>query len=153
MEYYNTISKSYNELHGEEQIEKAKIILKYIKPKGLLLDIGAGTGISTKLFEKYCDCIALDPSKKLLDQYKGKKILGKAEKLPFPDNHFDAIISLTSLHHSNIKKALKEIERVAKPKAQIAITILKKSKIDLTLFKDFKKIDCGKDWLLIKHTK
>ena len=152
MEYYNKIAKSYNELYKEEQLEKVKIILKYIKPKGKLLDIGAGTGISTKPFKKYCNCTALDPSKELLKQYKGKKIVGKAEKLPFPDNNFDIIISVTALHHTNIKKALSEIKRVAKPNAQIAITILKKSKAakNLNLFKDFKKINSKKDWIFIK---
>ena len=77
MQYYNKIAKSYNELHEKEQLEKTRIILKFIKPSGLLLDIGAGTGISIKPFEKYCKCIALDPSKELLKQYKGNKILSK----------------------------------------------------------------------------
>ena len=151
MRYYNTIAKSYNELHGQEQLEKAQIILKYIKPKGILLDIGAGTGITTKLFEKYCRCIALDPSEKLIEQYQGEKIISIAEKIPFPDNYFDTIISITALHHTNIKKALKEILRVAKQDAHIAITVLKKSKVNLSLFKNFKKIDCGKDWLFINE--
>jgi len=149
MKYYNTIASSYNDLYGTEQLEKARAILKYIRPSGLLLDIGAGSGISTKLFEKYCECIALDPSKGLLEQYNGEKVVATAEKIPFPDNHFDVIISITSLHHTNIKKALKEIFRVAKKDAQIAITILKKSKVDLSLFKNFKKIDMRKDCLFI----
>src|SRR3989338_3139730 len=142
--YYNKISKSYNELYGKEQLEKALAILTHIKPKGILLDIGAGNGIATKLFEKYCKCVALDPSKKLLEQYHGEKVVGKAEKLPFPDGYFDVVISITALHHADIEKALKEIFRVAKKDAQIAITILKKSKVDLLLFKDFKKVDIGK---------
>ncbi len=150
MQYYNKIAKGYNELYSQEQLEKGKIILKYIKLKGILLDIGAGTGITTKLFEKYCRCIALDPSKKLLEQYHGEKVAGIAEKIPFPDKYFDVVVSITALHHTNIKNALKEIFRVAKKDAQIAITILKKSNIYLSLFKDFKKIDIGKDWLFIK---
>ncbi len=156
MEYYNKIARSYNELYRGEQLKKVEIILKNIKPKGKLLDIGAGTGISTKPFEKYCDCTALDPSEELLKQYKGKKIIGKAENLPFKDNSFNVIISVTSLHHSNFKKALKEIFRVSKPNAQIAITILKKSKLAKTLeknnlLKDFKKIDSEKDFIYIKR--
>ena len=155
MKYYDKIAKSYNELYEKEQLEKVNIILKHIKPKGKLLDIGAGTGISTKLFEKYCKCIALDPSKELLKQYNGKKILAKAEKLPFKDKTFDVIISVTALHHMNIRKALKEIFRVAKSDSQIALTILKKSELAKTiekegLFKDFKKIDSKKDWIFIK---
>ena len=149
--YYDTISQSYEELYGEEQLQKARIILEYIAPRGLLLDVGAGTGICTKKFELYCTCIALDPSSELLKKYNGFKVLGVAEALPFPDNSFDTIISITVLHHTYIQQSLKEIFRVAKKDAQIAITILKKSKVDLGLFVAFKKIDIGKDWLFIKN--
>lgn len=145
MQYYNEIAKGYNELHKEEQLNKIKIIKQCIKPKGLLLDIGAGTGISTEPFEKECLCIALDPSIKMLKQYKGLKVIAKAENLPFKDKVFDAIISVTALHHADIKQALKEIKRVSKNNAQIAITILKKSKARLP--KEFKKIDEEKDFI------
>ena len=151
--YYNKIARGYNELHEEEQLKKIKIIKKYIKPKGLLLDIGAGTGISTKAFEKYCECIALDPSKEMLKHYKGKKFVGKAESLPFPNNYFDVIISVTSLHLANPEKAIKEIFRVAKPNAQIAISILKKSKNQSKykkLLKNFKQIEEEKDIIFIR---
>lgn len=151
MGYYDEIASGYKELHGEEQLEKVRVILENIDPSGLLLDIGAGCGISTKEFERYCTCIALDPSEELLKQYDGYKMLGRAEDLPFPDNYFDVVISVTSLHHADIDRALDEIFRVVKKDGQIAITILKKSKVNLDLFKDFKKIDCGKDWLFVKN--
>lgn len=154
MKYYNAIAKGYNELYGEEQIEKLKKIYKYIKDyiksDSLLLDVGAGTGVSTKFFEKYCKCIALDPSKKMLEKYEGEKIIGKAEKLPFEDKKFDIVISITALHHCNIDKALKEMLRVVKDDGIIAVTLLKKSNKRL----NYKEIDIGKDYLyLIKHRK
>jgi ubiquinone/menaquinone biosynthesis C-methylase UbiE len=144
MQYYNTIAKSYNELHKEEQKNKINIIKSLIKIKQPVLDIGAGTGISSEPFK----AIALDPSIEMLKQYKGKKVQAIAESLPFKDNTFNTIISVTALHHSNIKKALKEIERVAKKDANIAITILKKSKIRLT--KPFQKIEESKDFIYYK---
>lgn len=139
MEYYNKIAKGYNELHKEEQLKKIKIIKQNIKIKQPVLDIGAGTGISSEPFK----AIALDPAINMLKQYKGKKVVGKAENLPFKDNTFNTIISVTALHHTNIKKALKEIKRVATKDAQIAITILKKSKIKLP----YKKIEESKDYI------
>ena len=148
MKYYNQIARGYNELHKQEQLNKIKIIKKHLKPRGLLLDIGAGTGISTKPFEKHCKCIALDPSINMLKQYKGLKVLAKAENLPFKDKTFDTIISVTALHHTNIKKALKEIKRVSKPKAQLALTMLKKSKV--TLPNVFTKIEESKDCIYFK---
>ena len=143
MEYYNKIAKGYNELHKQEQLKKINIIKKLIKPKPLALDIGAGTGISSKPFK----AIALDPSINMLKQYKGIKIVAKAENLPFKDNTFNTIISVTALHHSDIKKSLKEIKRVSKKDAKISITILKKSKIRLT---KFKKIEEKKDFIYYK---
>ena len=139
MEYYNKIAKGYNELHKEEQLKKIKIIKQNIKIKQPVLDIGAGTGISSEPFK----AIALDPAINMLKQYKGKKVVGKAENLPFKDNTFNTIISVTALHHTNIKKALKEIKRVATKDAQIAITILKKSKIKLP----YQKIEESKDYI------
>ena len=150
MEYYDQIADGYDELYKEEQLEKVKIILENIKPKGLLLDVGAGSGISTKPFEKFCTCIAFDASWELLKRYNGYKMLGKAEEMPFPDNYFDVIISVTALHHCDVKKALKEIERVGKKDVQIAISILKKSKVELELFKGFNRIDSEKDWIFVK---
>lgn len=131
--YYNETANSYNELHGEEQIAKAKIILNEIikkKSKGILLDIGGGTGISTELFTENFDCILIDPSEELLNQAPPNilKILAKAEELPFSDKKFDIIISITSLHHTNLKQAIKEIKRVSKEDTLIAISFLKKSK-------------------------
>lgn len=147
MKYYDKIAKGYDELYEEEQLEKLKQVKKYIK-KGSLLDIGAGTGISTKYFEDICDCTALDPSKEMLKHYKGKKIVGNAEKLPFPDKSFDNVICITALHHCDIDKAIKEMLRVVKDDGIVIVTLLKKSKKRLK----YKEIDAGKDWLyLVKH--
>lgn len=142
MEYYNKIAKGYNELHREEQLNKIKIIKQHLKkPYGLTLDIGAGTGISSEPF----NAIALDPSIEMLRQYKGPKVVAKAESLPFKDNTFDTVVSVTALHHTNIGESLKEIKRVSKKGTQLAITLLKKSNIKLP----FKKIEESKDYIYI----
>jgi ubiquinone/menaquinone biosynthesis C-methylase UbiE len=144
-DYYNKIAPSYNKLHMEEQLKKAEIIRKEIlkkKTSGILLDIGGGTGISTEIFTENFECILIDPSEKLLElgPVNVEKILGQAEELPFGKEKIDIIISITALHHSDIKKALKEIKRVAKPDAVIIISFLKKSsKLNdfRALFKEF----------------
>ncbi len=132
-EYYNKIANSYNELYGKEQINKAKIILKEIlkkKTSGNLLDIGGGTGISTKIFTNNFNCTLIDPANELTKQAQKniKTIIGKSEELPFKENTFDIIISLTALHHTDLKQALNEIKRVSKEDSLIAISFLKKSK-------------------------
>ena len=153
-EYYSSIAKGYNELHREEQLKKLKIIARHIKPMGLLLDIGAGTGISTSFFK--VKAVALEPSEEMLKQYKGEKAIGKAEGIPFPDKTFNTIISITALHHADIDKAIREIKRVSKEGCVYAFTILKKAKnaeeIKQKLKKAFnlKELDENeKDYILI----
>ena len=138
MSYYNKISKGYNELHEQEQLKKIEIIKKYLKVSGKLLDIGAGTGISTKHFMENADCTSLDPNEEMLKQSPAKRVVGKAEELPFKENTFDAIIAVTSFHHFNLEKAVKEIKRVSKPTTKYAFTVLKKAK-DFRKIRDFLK--------------
>ena len=53
--------------------------------------------------------------------------LSDMTNLPFPDNYFDAIISIASFHHlsNNIRRneCLKEINRVLKPNGKILLSI------------------------------
>ena len=77
--------------------------------------------------EKGKQVISLDPSAKLLKQGKGITIVGKAEAIPFKDRMFNTVISLTALHHCDLEKALREIKRVARDDATIAISFLKQS--------------------------
>lgn len=152
MDYYNNIAEGYNDLHKEEQLKKLKLIKENISvTKGKLLDVGCGTGFAKEVFSEF-DYTGIDPSKELLKQCKGKTVLGKAEKLPFSDETFDLVISVTALHHCNLKKAINEIKRVVKRNGQIIISFLKKSKkLNETkkLLNDFKQIDEGKDIIFI----
>jgi len=149
---YKEIAKGYDELYGEEQekkLEKIKHVLK-----GKILDIGAGTGIVARHFK---NVTSLDPCKELLDQAPGKKVVGRAEELPFKKGEFDTIVSLTALHHTDIDKAIKEIKRLEAK--NLAFTILKRSakckEIVAKLKKEFnmEEIEEEKDVLLIKQTK
>lgn len=153
MDYYSSIAKGYDNLHKEEQLKKLEIIRKHIKPRGPLLDIGAGTGISTEFFR--VKAVALEPSEEMIKDYKGEKVIAKAECIPFPDKSFNTIISITALHHTDIDKAIKEIKRVSNDNCIYAFTILKKSKnavkIKETLKKAFnlKELDEEKDYILV----
>ena len=115
MNYYNKISKGYDELYKEEQLKKLSIIKNNIKiiKNNLLLDVGCGTGISSQF---NCKVIGIDNSIELLKINKNKnKILSNAENLPFKDNIFDIVVSITALHNfDNVEKSLKEIKRVGK---------------------------------------
>lgn len=151
--YYNEIASSYNELHGPEQIEKARTIKAALSPRGLLLDVGAGTGIATRVFEPECRCVALEPSIGMLQQYRGLKVCGRAEEIPFKDNVFDCIVSITALHHTELEKAFAEILRVAKPGAKIGISFFKRARLlpkAEELFAGFEKIDSKFDVVFLR---
>ena len=125
MEYYNQIAKSYNELHLEEQSGKLSIIKSSIKTgkNTKILDVGCGSGISSQ-FD--CFVVGVDPSIGLLKQNSHSKILSVAENLPFKNNSFDYVISVTSIHNfKNIKKSIHEIKRVGKE--NFVFSVLKKS--------------------------
>ena len=89
---------------------------------GKVLEIGAGTGLNFKFFENASCVFAIEP-----DQFMMKKaekrirncaalIRAEAERIPFPDNSFDTVVStLTFCTIGNPVEAAKEIRRVLKP--------------------------------------
>ena len=129
---YEELSKGYDELYGEEQLKKLNKIKHLLK--GRILDIGAGTGIVARHFK---NVVSLDPCREMLDKAPGKKVIGKAEKLPFKEGEFDTIVSLTALHHTDIDKVISEIKRL-KPN-NIVLTILKRSAKCEEIVKKIKK--------------
>ena len=156
MDYYSKIAGSYDRLHEEEQINKLRLISKYLKvrEKDLLLDIGCGTGISTRFFK--CKSIGIDNSKGMLKKAGKNCVFGDAESLPFKDKMFDIVISVTAMHNfKDAEASINEIKRVSKKNSKIAITLLKKSnnfsKIRGLLLKnfDFKEIEEEKDVIFI----
>ena len=96
---------------------------QYITPSSSVLDVGAGTGrLTVKLAELGCSVTAVDISQKMLDRIsnnvdgKVTTIATNAENLPFEDNSFDVVTSLSFLlHFPNWEVFLKEQARVCKP--------------------------------------
>ncbi len=129
MTYYDDIAGGYDNLHKKEQLAKLAVIkrLDIIKPEDTLLDVGCGTGFSLDFFTVK-DAVGIDPAKKLLALYEGTKktIVATAEHLPFADDSFDVIISITAVQNfENIKKGLEEMLRVGKER--FIITCLQSS--------------------------
>jgi ubiquinone/menaquinone biosynthesis C-methylase UbiE len=130
MNYYDEIATGYEELHKEEQEKKIELIRKklIVRLNDKLLDVGCGTGLTTKPWK--CIRYGIDPSKKLLEkawfkneiEYK----LAPAEEIPYENNFFDIVVSITAIQNFNdIKKGLEEIKRVGKNK--FVLSFLKKT--------------------------
>lgn len=129
MSYYNQIAAGYEELHKEEQLKKIAIIKDHVQfhENWKILDIGCGPYFPKKEDFKGT-VIGIDPAYKLLKIAKKKisVVEGKGEFLPFKDNAFMAVVSITALQNfENIEKGLQEMKRVAKE--YIAISVLKKN--------------------------
>jgi ubiquinone/menaquinone biosynthesis C-methylase UbiE len=107
------------------------------KPGSKVLDIGCGTGnYSIKLAQAGCKVVAIDVSQNMLDIAKKKTTelnleidfrLGKSENLVFPDNSFDAVVSVTAVEFfENVQKSFDEMFRVAKKGASIVVGTINK---------------------------
>lgn len=102
-----------------------------IKPGDKILDIGCGKGFLLYEFKKIIPeltIVGVDISKYAIEKSKEevKQFLqvGNATNLHFEDNEFDLVISLNTLHNLHcfdLKKALKEIERVGKKNKYICV--------------------------------
>lgn len=96
-----------------------------------ILDIACGTGKSTeplvetglKVFGADHDPLMIEEAKK---QAASKSLnieysVADAERLPFPDSHFDAVTVGTAFHFFVNEKAIAEIKRVLKPNGMLFV--------------------------------
>ena len=146
IEKYNASSQFYDKRYRKIQEEKYEIVLRNYRANGkLILDLGCGTGLffsflAESLFNyekiKYT-YIALDISWNMLLRFKSKinntkknsvdLILSDIEYLPFRENKFCSIFSLTSFQNlPHIPKGIEESLRVGKNNADYKFSILKK---------------------------
>jgi len=133
MGYYDEISEGYNELHSDEQLKKLKVIFdKFDIRKDKVLDVGCGTAFYFGMFENYT---GIDNSLGMIEKSDANVVFGEAENLPFEDNSFDTVISLSAIHNfGDPSKAVSEMKRVSKGK--IIITVFKRAKN----FEEIKKL-------------
>jgi ubiquinone/menaquinone biosynthesis C-methylase UbiE len=138
MKQWNTMFKKYGKIFKQPQ-EDVLEISNLFKKRHVrkILDLGCGTGRHTVyLAKKGFDAYGIDIAEegiKILKQWLKKeklqanlKIGSIYKKLPYPDNFFDAVISTNTIHHEriqNIRKAIKEIERILKPSGIIFLTV------------------------------
>jgi ubiquinone/menaquinone biosynthesis C-methylase UbiE len=94
-----------------------------LKPGSRVLDVGCAKGFLVKDLMLACpglEAFGIDISEYALmhcePEVVGRLHLGSGDKLPFPDNSFDAVISLNTIHNferQDAIRAVREVERLA----------------------------------------
>lgn len=102
-----------------------------LKPGDRVLDVGCGKGFLVKDLMKACpglEAFGLDISEYALlhcePEVVGRLHLGSAVRLPFPDNSFQAVISINTVHNlerPDCVRALRELERLAPGRGYIQV--------------------------------
>lgn len=117
---------------GRWRIVAENLVKHYgLKPGDRVLDVGCGKGFLLYEFTQACPGIevaGLDISEYAIEHAKEevKPFLqaGHANHLPWPDGHFDLVISITTLHNLqcfDLDKSLREIERVGRHHKYIVV--------------------------------
>lgn len=118
---------------GQERVRRrSKLLLDSVAagPGMRILELGCGTGEYTaRLAGHGVNLVALDLVQDLVAVAIARGLgsaahflLGDAERLPFDDATFDAVIGNAVLHHLRLDPALRELYRVLKPGGRCAFT-------------------------------
>jgi demethylmenaquinone methyltransferase/2-methoxy-6-polyprenyl-1,4-benzoquinol methylase/phosphoethanolamine N-methyltransferase len=124
-------------LGREQSFRGFTVDLARVKPGDRVLDVGCGTGSLTNLaairagrqgqahgIDAAPEMIARAKLKSARQQLKIDYRVAPIESLPFPDDHFDVVLSSLMLHHLPAELAqsgFDEVSRVLKPGGRLAI--------------------------------
>jgi ubiquinone/menaquinone biosynthesis C-methylase UbiE len=122
----------YKYMEGRwEKVARALAEHYGLKAGDKILDVGCGKGFLLYDFTKVVpgiEIVGIDISEYAIqnakEEIKNHLQVGNATALPFPDKHFDLVISITTLHNLHnydLDKALREIERVGKTNKYICV--------------------------------
>ncbi len=117
----------YKYMEGRwEKVARPMIEHYGLKPGDKVLDVGCGKGFLLHDFIKVLPGIevtGIDVSSYAIvnskEEVRDRLQVGNATSLPWPDKHFDLVISLNTLHNLHtydLDPALREMERVGKQK-------------------------------------
>lgn len=102
-----------------------------LAPDAAILDVGCAKGFLLHDFRRLmprCTVAGVDVSEYAIDQamedVKPFLTVASGDDLPYPDNTFDLVVSINSIHNlplDRLKRALREIERVGRGSAYVTV--------------------------------
>ena len=117
-------------------VRRKTVELAGIRPGDRVLDVGCGTGDLTLVAAARAgaqgEVVGIDASPEMIEVARQKTPQGTSarfeialiERIPFPDNYFDVVLSSLMLHHlpGDLKqRGLAEVRRVLKPGGRVLI--------------------------------
>ena len=100
-----------------------------------LLDVGGGAGTATEQFSQGCgEVTVLEPDRKKLAVGRRRRPNlrfqeGRGESIPFPDDYFDRVVAVVSLHHADDQaQVLREMRRVLRESGRVVLAELPHSR-------------------------
>ena len=100
-------------------------------PPGRGLDVGCGTGVlAARLARAGWTMTGADPSAGMLDVLRARSpevtaVQASGTALPFPDDAFDVVLSVATLHHiadaDDVRRTLAEMVRVVRPGGRVLV--------------------------------
>lgn len=156
---YSDSKKKYGYYDLNKPHDDLALVIKFLKEKkaSKILDLGCGIGRNMiPLIENGFEVIGVDDSKEAIKILKFKLKVGslkaelknlKFQNLYFPDNYFDAVISVQTLNHGyekDIIEGFDEMFRVLKPGGIVFITLpgrISKGKVRYCLVKTARKVE------------
>jgi ubiquinone/menaquinone biosynthesis C-methylase UbiE len=133
IEWYNTLSSSYDELYGKEQSHKHQTVLEFLGSRRfqVLIDIGCGTGTFLKQAQEIYDyAIGIDLSRKMLQIAKRRKtpntdyVLASSSSLPIRNASSDCTVSIsTAKAEPNLPILIAGFERIGREGSVLVFTL------------------------------
>lgn len=122
---FSNLAKNYSLYRPDYSKTVKKLIIDRVgKNKIKFVDVGAGTGIWTRMVsgdKRICSATAVEPNKEMLNygkQNKDNKNIkwksGSGEKTNLMKNNFDLVSMASSFHWTNFDKAMSEFSRILK---------------------------------------
>ncbi|ELV8719453.1 class I SAM-dependent methyltransferase [Vibrio vulnificus] len=125
-EYNSEVSKHYAAYRPPIHSMILEEVLPLNKCFSKGLDVGCGTGVSTKALSRFCkSVIGIDPSEAMLAQAKSLEAMvfmqGTGENIPLADNSVDIVSFAGSLSYAKSSALVSELVRVCCTNALVVV--------------------------------